>query len=208
MNLQIEYPTLGETWVRLVERIATAGSPMAEEGLELLGVAVGFSAADGPDPLLERLGDARMLGEMKKVFFVDGPNELGHSYAKLMRGPGGRGDLEDAIALLRAEPWTKRALVALAGAPNGKVPCINAAQFLARDGALRAMYFARGQDAFKKFYADGACLVAMVRKVAVGLGLPPGRIEGFIGSSHLYHQDMPAIRRVLAQAGVAAGAIP
>jgi len=60
------------------------------------------------------------------------------------------------------------------------------------------MYFARGQDAFKKFYADGLCLTAMAEKVGGALERPLGKARGFIGSSHVYHQDMPAIRRMLA----------
>ncbi len=158
---------------------------------------VGFAIHDQRDGILERFGDRQMIGEMEKVFFADGPNALGHSYAGLMRGPGGRNDLRDIVDLLRAEPWTKRAVLTLCGPPNGKVPCVNVVQFLVRGGALRLMYFARGQDMFRKFYADGLCVCAMARSVAGDLGLPPGRVTGLIGSAHLYHQDMPAVRRVL-----------
>jgi thymidylate synthase len=116
-----------------------------------------------------------------------------------MRGPCGRHDLEDIISLLRAEPSSTRAVVTLCGLGDGKVPCINVIQFLVRAGILRTLYFARGQDAFKKFYADALCLAKMARRVAEELGLPADAVSGFIGSSHVYHEDQPAIEDFLAR---------
>ncbi len=128
-----------------------------------------------------------------------GTNALGHSYAKLMRGPDGRYDLADVISLLRDEPASKRAVITFCPEGGGKVPCINVIQFLARDGALWVIYFARGQDAFKKFYADALCLAKMARRVAEALGLPADTVSGFIGSSHVYHKDKAAIDDFLAR---------
>jgi thymidylate synthase len=173
---------------------------MGDEGLELLAVNATFQANAGKDEILDQLADAKMIAEMKKVFFREGPNSLNHSYAKVMKGPDGRNDLQDVTSLLQREPLTKRALVTLSGQPGGKVPCINAVQFLIREGTLQIMYFARGQDAFRKFYADALCLAAMAETVATGLRMPTGPVRGFIGSSHIYHCDMPAIKETLASA--------
>lgn len=192
--------SLGRTWLELVDRILHLGTPMAEEGLELLGHSLSFQAATGPDEILERFADQRMVAEMKKVFFSDSPNALGHSYAKLICGPDGRHDLQDVIELLSRQPQTKRALVSFSNQPGGKTPCLNAVQFLVRQNAVQLMYFARGQDAFKKFYADALCLSTMAEKVASALHLPPGTVTGFIGSSHIYHADRPAILKALSAA--------
>src|SRR5512140_714910 len=116
--------TLGETWLQLVAQTLETGTRMGAEGRELLGVQVGFPADPAADPLLARFGDAEMIEQMQRVFFGDGPNSLGHSYANLMRGPGNRHDLQDVIALLRDEPATKRAVVTLCGPGTGAVPCI------------------------------------------------------------------------------------
>lgn len=196
----LEYPSLGQTWINLVYQTLQAGGAMSDEGRELLGVTVGFPAANGTDPLVEQFGDPAMIAGMKAVFFSDGPSALGHSYASLSRGPGGRSDLEDVISMLRANPWTKRATLALCGPPGGLVPCINSVQFLVRNSEVRTFYFARAQDAFQKFYADALCLALMGQKVAAGLGLRPGNVTGFIASSHLYQRDLPAIERMLASA--------
>jgi thymidylate synthase len=201
----LEFPSLGQTWINLVYQTLQAGVPMSNEGRELLGVTVGFPAAGGAEPLLEQFGDPEMIAEMKKVFFADGPNALGHSYASLSRGPGGRSDLQDVISMLRADPWTKRAALSLCGPPGGLVPCVNSIQFLVRNDEVRTFYFARGQDAFQKFYADGLCLGLMGQKVAGGVGLRPGNVTGFIASSHVYDRDLPAIGRMLARAQEALG---
>lgn len=198
ISSRLKFATLGQTWITLVEMTVQSGAPLAEEGLELLGVTLSFSAAWEKDSIIEQFGDQQMMREMSKVFFSDATNALGHSYAHLVRGPGGRNDFQDVIALLREQPTTKRAVVTLCGEANFKVPCVNTVQFLVRDGAVQTFYFARGQDVFKKFYADGICLGRMAQTVAHGLELPTGRVNGLIGSSHVYHEDMPAIEQFLA----------
>jgi thymidylate synthase len=191
--------TLGEAWLDLVRQTMEKGNRLAEEGYEVLNVQTAFPAANGPDAVLEQFGDKRIIEEMHKVFFLEGENALGHSYAGKMRGPAGRRDLQDVITLLRAEPFSKRAVVTLCGSGDGEVPCINVIQFLVRDGKVETIYFARGQDAFQKFYADGLCVAAMAERVAAGLGLPAGTVTGFIASSHVYDRDLPAIQQLLVQ---------
>jgi thymidylate synthase len=210
---EIKFGSLGETWIDLVETTLETGISINDETLELTGVQVAFSAETQADMVIRQLGDARMVAEMDKVFFAEGANALGHQYSGLMRGPEGRHDLRDVISLLRAEPASKRAVVTLCGQGNGKVPCINVVQFLVRSCAVQTIYFARGQDVFKKFYADALCLAKMARHVAEALSLPASGVEGFIGSSHVYHADRAAIENLLERAkdflpnGKAKGAI-
>jgi hypothetical protein len=198
---QIKAGSLGEAWLKLVHLTLQSGTRLGNEGLEVLGVEVLFPAASESDPMLERFGDRQMLGQMEQVFFGNGPSALGHSYASLMRGPDGRADLEDVVALLKADSFTKRAVVTLCGNGNGKVPCINTIQFLVREGAAQSTYFARGQDAFRKFYADAFCLARMTRTVARRLGLPASTVRGFISSSHVYDADRIEIEKLLADGG-------
>jgi thymidylate synthase len=196
---ELSFASLGETWFHLVQLTAQTGTALNGEGLELTEVQVSFPAATEANGLIQQFGDPHMIAEMEKVFFADESNALGHSYSHLMRGPDGRNDLQDIISLLRAEPASKRAVLTLCGPGNGKVPCVNVVQFLIRGGGLRTIYFARGQDAFKKFYADAHCLAKMARRVAEGLGIPAGPVSGFIGSSHVYHEDRRAIDDFLAR---------
>jgi thymidylate synthase len=191
--------SVGKTWLQLVRRTVQDGSSVNDECIELLNAQVAFPAGDQADELIRQFGNSRMIAEMETVFFTDKANTLGHSYAKLMRGPDGRNDFQDVISLLRTEPASKRAVVTLCGPGGGKVPCVNIIQFLVRSGTLLTIYFARGQDAFKKFYADAHCIAMMARRVAEGLGVEAGAVSGVIGSSHVYHNDRAAIEDFLAR---------
>ena len=195
----LRFGSLGETWMNLVQTTLRKGNSVDDKTLEVLDAQVAFPAGTEGDELIRQFGDRGMIAEMERVFFADEAPATGHRYANLMRGPAGRRDLEDIISLLRAEPSSKRAVVTLCGLGDGRVPCINAIQFLVRAGALRPIYFARGQDAFKKFYADALCLAKMARRVAAGLDLPAETVSGFIGSSHVYQEDLPAIDDFLAR---------
>jgi len=184
------------------------GVPLDEEGLECLGVRLRFPPGDSTDAVVAVFGDPVMVQEMDRVFFSEGTNRLGHSYAKLMRGPDGRHDLLDVVRVLREKASSKRAVVTFATDTVGKVPCINNVQFLIRGGELLTVYFSRGQDAYKKFYADALCLGTMARKVAGELDLPTGQVTAFISSSHVYRSDFPAIERFLSEASAEDVAAP
>jgi thymidylate synthase len=198
ISVRLNNSSLGRVWVDLLDHIVREGTPMGDEGLELLGRTVSFPLTSHPDDVLDRFADQKMMQEMQKVFFTDGPNALGHTYTKLICGPGGRNDLQDVIELLRKEPLTKRALVNFSTVPGGKVPCVTALQFLIREDALQLIYFARGQDIFRKFYADALCLGRMGETVASALTKPVGLVRGFIGSSHFYERDLPLIQQTIA----------
>jgi thymidylate synthase len=198
---EIRCPTLGETWLAALREVYRTGRTVGEETREVLHLWVAFEQGDfQADPLLVRFASSRHVEEMRKVFFSTEPNLFGHSYSDCLRGPQGRADLGDVIELLGKDPASKRALVALVGAGDGRVPCINAIHFLRREDGLTATYFARGQDIFRKFYADGACLYELAQRVASELGIPLVAVFGLIGSAHLYLADLAEVRSLLAEA--------
>jgi len=197
---EIRYPSLGETWLAVLREVYRSGRTVGEETRELLGVVAAFEQGDAQDPLLLRFANRRDVEEMRKVYFSAASNQFGHSYADRLRGPLGRHDLSDVAELLAHQPWSKRAVVALAGYGDGRVPCINVVHFLRRDGGLLAAYFARGQDIFRKFPADALCIYEMAQRVAARLDIPVVLISGLISSAHIYLADLPAIRTLLAEA--------
>jgi thymidylate synthase len=195
---EIRYPTLGETWLAALQEVACAGEIVGGETRELVHLAVTFETGEfEADRLLLRFGSAEHVEQMRKVFFSDEPNLFRHSYRDRFRGPAGRSDLSDVVELLRRTPWSKRAVVALTMPGDGTVPCINAMQFLRRQEGLAATYFSRGQDMFRKFYADGVCLYEIARHVAASLEIPLLSVTGFIASAHVYLTDAAEIRDLL-----------
>jgi thymidylate synthase len=197
---EIRHPSLGETWLALCREVCQSGSTIGQETRELLTVCAAFDTADFRlDPLLTRFASSHHVEEMRKVFFSSEPNHFGHSYAAMLSGPLGRNDLSDVAELLALDPESKRAVVSLTGSGNGKVPCVNVIHFLQREAKLLVVYFARGQDVFRKFYADALCIFEMAQRVACQLGIPVAQVVGIIGSAHVYLRDLPEIERVLAQ---------
>jgi thymidylate synthase len=198
---EIRYSRLGETWLAALREIFIAGENVGDETREVLHLAVAFETGEfESDPLLARFGSSDIVREMRKVFFTDEPNQFGHSYRARMCGPAGRNDLGDIVELLRRHPESKRAVVSFAVPGDGTVPCINALQFFHRRDGLSATYFSRGQDIFRKFYADGICLYEMARKTAADLGISLVSVTGFISSAHVYIKDVSEIENLLAQA--------
>lgn len=190
--------SIGGTWKELVAMVVTKGSMLASEGIELTDVRVVFkNNSKEIDSILEKYADSVMIENMMKVFFVKKDNELGHSYADLIRGPLGRDDFTDIVELLNEKNICKRATLTLCGNGNGKVPCINVINFLIRDNKLDIYYFSRGQDAYKKFYADAFCIAFIQSKVANILDIEVGIITGYIASAHVYFEDMDKINEFI-----------
>ncbi len=194
--------SLGETWIAALGNVYETGRIIGDETQETLLLVASFEQCDPwSDPLLRRYGSWQKIEEMRKVFFTGEENLFGHSYRDWLRGPRGAHDLSDIVDLLARDPWSKRAVVSLAGAGDGRVPCINAIHFLCREAGLEVTYFARGQDMFNKFYADAVCIHEMAQRVAYSLDISIRRVTGIISSAHFYLRDTEAVRRVLVEAG-------
>ena len=218
---EICYRSLGETWLATLREVYQSGQAVGDDTRELLHVSASFVQGDyDSDPVLVRFASRENVEQMRKVFFTTEPNGFGHSYRDRIVGPRGRCDLSDVIELLDREPLSKRAAIVLAGEGDGRVPCINVVHFLRRpvrpdrdnpgiivgpavSGArpgLVTTYFARGQDVFRKFYADGVCIFEMACHVARAIGVPVDRVTGVISSAHVYLADLAAVGDVLAAA--------
>ena len=207
--IDICYRSLGETWLAVLREVYHSSQTVGGETRELLHVCATFVQGDyDSDPVLLRFASLENVEQMRKVFFTTEPNQFGHSYRDRIRGPRGRCDLSDVIELLDREPMTKRAAIVLVGDGDDRVPCLNVVHFLRRGPGLVATYFARGQDIYRKFYADGACMFEMARRVADPLGVPVDQVTGIISSAHVYLADLPAVRRVLAEADAIPGMLP
>ena len=182
---------------------------MGDDTRESLHMCASFAQGDyDSDPVLVRFASRENVEQMRKVFFTTEPNEFGHSYRDRIRGPRGRCDLGDVIELLDREPLSKRAAIVLVGEGDGRVPCINAVHFLRDRGGRelgRRRTSARGQDVFRKFYADAVCIFEMARRVADAVGVPVDRVTGVISSAHIYLADLAAVGDVLAGADAMQG---
>jgi len=200
MTILIENSELGKVWLSLLNELVTMGEKVGDEILELLSVSVSFGPVTDQDSILSEFADDNNIQEMRKVFFTSEQNAFGHNYKENIVGPLGRNDFQDIVELLRENPACKRALISIIGNKKGKVPCINVVHFLLREEGLVIVYFARGQDIFNKFYADAISISDMAQIVAKQLGVNVFRISGLISSAHIYLNDLPKIKDILARA--------
>lgn len=194
----IKKETIGEAWKELVSLTKKNGVELADEGLELLDVNIKFKHNfNSEDTILEKYADKKMIENMQKVFFSNEENDLGHSYFDNMCSPYRNDYLTDIVKVLKDKRNSKRATLTLNSSGSGKVPCINVINFLIRDEKLNVYYFSRGQDAYKKFYADALVIATMQLNIAEKLSVQVGEITGYITSSHIYNSDMTSINNFL-----------
>lgn len=189
--------TLTEAWMELLRQVMEHGRDVDDEIREVMAVTTHFTTGSEDLSLLARHGLDGTVPEMRKVFFSSEPNRFGHSYRPFWRGPCGKDDLSDVIALLREQPSTKRALLAFVDPVGKRVPCLNLIHFLVRDERLEVAYFARGQDIYLKFCADALCVFKFGAQVAEGIGVPLGSFAGTISSAHVYRKDFARVEAIL-----------
>ncbi len=196
--MQIQRKTIGQAWKELVTLTKNHGFQLADEGLEILDVKIKFKHDfNKEDIILEKYADKKMIENMKKVFFTNEKNDLGHSYFENMCSPYKNDFTTDIVKILKEKRYSKRAALTLNSSGNGKVPCINVIDFLIRDEKLNVYYFSRGQDAYKKFYADALVIATMQSEIATRLSVDIGEITGYIVSAHIYNNDMKMIERFI-----------
>lgn len=194
----LQHNTIGKAWRELVYLTKKNGVELADEGLELLDVNIKFKHDfNSKDTILGKYADKKMIENMQKVFFSNEENDLGHSYFDNMCSPYRNDYLTDIVKVLKDKRNSKRATLTLNSSGSGKVPCINVINFLIRDEKLNVYYFSRGQDAYKKFYADALVIATMQSNIAEKLSVQVGEITGYITSSHIYNSDMTSINNFL-----------
>ena len=196
--MEIKKETIGQAWKELVTLTKKNGVQLADEGLEILDVNIKFKHDfNKEDIILTKYADKKMIDNMQKVFFSNEENDLGHSYFENMCSPYKNDYLTDIVRVLEEKRNSKRATLTLNSSGSGKVPCINVINFLIRDEKLNVYYFSRGQDAYKKFYADALVIATMQSNIAKKLSVNIGEITGYITSSHIYYSDIEDINKFL-----------
>ncbi|MFY7069411.1 thymidylate synthase [Nocardiopsis changdeensis] len=107
------------------------------------------------------------------------------------------------LELLRADPGSKRAVLAiyraeeLAVPDNPDVSCTIAAQFLLRAGRLNLTCYMRGNDAYMGMVSDVFAFTFLQEVAARELGVELGHYTHHVGSMHVNDRDAKTVRRLL-----------
>jgi hypothetical protein len=145
-----------------------------------------------------------------RPFSEDGKRLDGAFGARMRKRTGDQ--LSSAIALLRRDPATRRALVLFAdpadvSAANRDQPCAISLQLLMRAGRLEAITTMRSQSALMLLPYDAALFMTIHVWVAACLGVEPGPHVWLAHSFHIYEDELDLARRVVV-APVAAERLP
>jgi thymidylate synthase len=138
---------------------------------------------------------------------VDGSTLTGTAYGSKLfaRADDGRTQWDRAIDLLRSDPDTKRAVLAifhageLRDSANPDVSCTIAAQCLLRGGRLHLSCFMRGNDAYRGMVSDVFSFTLLQEFAAAQLGVRLGHYTHHVASMHVNHRDSATVARVLAE---------
>lgn len=121
------------------------------------------------------------------------------AYGPRLFGVGAR--LVDVVQILRNNRDSRRAVVQIFDHADLKnvidVPCTTSIQFLARAGELNLVVSMRSNDAYLGLPHDVFAFTMLQEIVACQLGLTLGRYVHFVGSMHLYEENMTQIDRYL-----------
>lgn len=139
------------------------------------------------------------------AYSADGKVLTGTAYGTKLFSPDREGVTPWArvLELLRADPDTKRAVLAiyraeeLAVPDNPDVSCTLAGQFLLRQGRLHLTCYMRGNDAYMGMVSDVFAFTFLQEVAARELGVGLGHYTHHVGSMHVNDRDAKTVRRLL-----------
>jgi len=107
----------------------------------------------------------------------------------------GNNQVSNIINLLRESPGSRRAVIQLFNAEDissrrKEVPCTTTMQFFQRDRRLHMATTLRSNDAYLGLPHDIFCFTMLQEMIARSLGVEIGEYYQFVGSMHIYNQDL------------------
>jgi thymidylate synthase len=147
-----------------------------------------------------------------RSFSADGLRLAGTAYGPRLFSPepDGGSQFDRVIALLRADPGTKRAALLimrpgeLADPSNPDVACTIAIQLMLRGGALHMTAYMRANDALTGLLCDVFSFTFIQEHAARLLGARVGSYTHHAGSMHVNFPDLPRALAIVAEARQAA----
>jgi thymidylate synthase len=145
--------------------------------------------------------------------YSDGSSVTGSCYGRTLFGNSSMGSAsrwEAARELLRNDPATRRAIVALAPkdpvftANDLDVACASSLQFFLREDRLNAVVYMRSNDQFLGLSYDVFLFTMLQELMALQLGVGLGWYEHIAASAHIYDRDVLRAQQICAEQSQAA----
>lgn len=132
----------------------------------------------------------------------DGVTVHGAYGPRLLRMRDSINQIENVLALLKAKPTSRRAVIQLFGAEDltqdfKEIPCTCTLQFVIRDKHLHLLTNMRSNDAFVGLPHDVFAFTMIQEIFASILGVALGSYRHAVGSMHLYDDDLTDVHAYL-----------
>jgi len=216
--MEIVGESLDDILMPLYKALLDSGKPNVGsrgKNLELLGVALIIKNPRARLSRSENRGKAfSALGEF--LWYLSGRNDLSFIEAYISRykdeaddngtihggyGPrlfamrGTINQLTSVTELLKQKPCSRRAVIQLfnaedIAAAHKEVPCTISLQLFQREGRLHMAATLRSNDAYKGLPHDAFCFTMLQEMIARRLGVELGEYYQFVGSMHVYNEDL------------------
>lgn len=208
---QYEIATRGTTSREILNVCFTVADPLARSPyLAARKANIAFNHAEALWYLSGR-DDLAMIAHYAPrlhAFSADGHRLTGTAYGPRLFGPGPDGDsqFDRVIALLRADPDTKRAAMVimqpgeLADPANPDVACTLALHFMRRGGALHLTAHMRANDAVTGLLCDVFSFTFIQEYAARLLGAQLGTYTHHAGSMHINTPDLARASAIVREA--------
>jgi thymidylate synthase len=124
----------------------------------------------------------------------DGKTIYGGYGPRLLKMHNKHNQIKNVIALLKAKPDSRRAVIQLFDAADIvgnkiEIPCTSTLQFLIRQKRLHLIANMRSNDAYKGLPHDVFAFTMLQELIACSLGMKLGIYKHSVGSLHLYDKD-------------------
>jgi thymidylate synthase len=209
---QVYSKTPGEAWIEVCRLVLERGEKARDEDLILKEILNCFISIENPsmeDEILTKYGNIKEKEWMRRLWletkFVPAMERfpaLEESYGKRIFDINGENHLEWVINKLKNNPDTKSATISTLS-PGEKrktnLSCITTLDFKIRNKKLITTIFVRSQDAYKKLQWDILFLGQIAKTIAEQVGIPPGPLNSFVVSEHIYDTDFKEVEKLLAR---------
>ncbi len=150
-----------------------------------------------PPDILTWMGDLWARGEA--------PEGIDRTYAARVYDydGGGLDQVARICDLLSRDRETRRGVIALSDprvdnpSTPASIPCLSTIHFLIRDDKIKTNIYFRSWDAGKKLLPDLVGIANVRDEVSQNIGVPLGELTAFIGSFHIYENDVEWIEQVV-----------
>ena len=199
-----------QLWQRLCMQILNSGSYVAtpyNSYIELIGIRMEISSINDCFSLNKYILEHTKEEIFKFMFDLwhdkNQTFSFGESYAKRLSDYEGINQIQQTIALLTLNPYSRSATVILNNPCRddplkiASPPCVSLLQFLLRNQKLEMLVYLRSSDVGKKFCIDILFLSRIQKYVASKIDKDSGRIVVFIASAHIYIEDIEKIKNSL-----------